>query len=377
MNPVAGTCRVTVYVDGRDVDVALPGDVPVAVLVPMLVDTVGAAAPVLGLQLTLLGGQRVDPSKSLSDNGIGDGAVLMLTAGAKPRVTPAVIDAAAAAAGITRAGSAPVITARSGLGIATVMAGLTGFLAVPDGPGLPNVLLGAAAATVPAVLAMRVSADGVGTGAACLAGLGTASALVGTVGGLDVPGAGQTLAVLSLILLTAVCRLVVRWCGLAQVDGAADDLPARVTGARHLMAGLVAGAAAGAGVGVLVTAFGAASWPACAFAAAVAMVLLLRIRAHPEVLPSAALLIAGICCGVAVVVTAHRIVPAQTWLLCLLSTAVGMLAVWLGLHPPQGTFSPTAARLIRVVERAALAAAVPLACWNLGAFDAAHGLLPS
>ena len=382
-------CRVSLYIDGNSTDMALPGDVPVEVLIPALHDALihhglpprtvlvarGLAAP---------GRAPLDPTKTLRENGITDGAVLTLAAAALPGSAPAVIDAGAAVAAAPRAPDwlrQPNVARVAGLAVAITMAGLTGLLMVPGGPALPDALLAAAAASVVAVVSARLAKDaghsvGPPSAVACLGLLCTVAALAGILCGLSAEQAGIALTVLSTALLTVSNRICVRVCGLSPAlgDNPERDPAPRVSGARSLLGGLIAGAAGGAALGVLAACASGSEWPRSALAGAVAVMLLLRIRHHPEPLPSATLLTAGILSAATALVTVHHQLPASTWPLCLTTLLLGAIAIWLGVNPPEPTWSAGAARLMTAVEQLLPAAVIPLACWACGAFGAVRGL---
>src|ERR1700741_339626 len=79
-------CRVSLQHGQHTVDVALPSDAPVGVLLPSIVDLVdrvgrGAVATREGRQwhLSRVGQGRLDETASLHDNAVRDGEVLLLT----------------------------------------------------------------------------------------------------------------------------------------------------------------------------------------------------------------------------------------------------------------------------------------------------------
>lgn len=379
--PHPGARRVTVYIDACAIDLTLPAQVPVAVLTPAIRDTLltlGGPAGSPTDRLSVPGHGSLNPALTLAENGIQDGAVLIMAAREAAAATSTVIDPAAAVAAIRPTGhwlSQPAVARRVGALTSIVMAALTGFLLVPGGPGLPNVLLASAAAAV-AVISAHAGGDrsAVIAAAACLTVLSTAVALTATLAGLHAAYAGALLTAISVALLTLAGRMVVRVQGMSPTlfDDRAQ-LAARAAGARTLLGGLVGGAAAGAALGVLAAVSAAASWPRCAFAAVVAMVLCLGVRAHPEPLPAGALLLAAIICGGAALVILDQLLPMQSWLVCVVTATVGAVALWGGVRPASVTLSPVAARALTVVEHLLLMAVVPLACWSAGAFQLVRG----
>lgn len=219
--------RVPVHADGRTVDLVLPAGVPIAELLPVVVDVVDAqhAADNVGVlpvcyQLSLPGGSAFGSSTTLGDHDIRDGTLLMLSRRATELPAPVFHDAAqavsvmladvtrpwnrrhgrlvaaAAAAWVAGLGAAvmlrsspcPSVVAAATIGclalsaavlahrvyrepvagltlgmIAVGFAGLAGFLAVPDRSGPPNVLLAATAAGALAVLTSRLTGCGART----------------------------------------------------------------------------------------------------------------------------------------------------------------------------------------------------------------------
>lgn len=84
-----GLCRVSIHRGPAVGDLALPADIPVAMLIPSIIDIlkVGDADGDLEArryQLSPPGGPALDPSMTLWQNGIGDGAVLMLAQAPAP-----------------------------------------------------------------------------------------------------------------------------------------------------------------------------------------------------------------------------------------------------------------------------------------------------
>jgi hypothetical protein len=81
-SPVSATVLVTVVgPGGLTADLAVPAEVPVAELLVALRATLRDPAPAVPATLVPLGGEPLPPARSLAACGIGDGAVLALTAG--------------------------------------------------------------------------------------------------------------------------------------------------------------------------------------------------------------------------------------------------------------------------------------------------------
>src|ERR1700742_1281341 len=80
-------CRVAVQHGPRSVDLALPGDAPVGLLLPSIVDLVdqgGGADEGRLWHLSSVGHGRLDDATTLRDNAIRDGDLLLLTTTALP-----------------------------------------------------------------------------------------------------------------------------------------------------------------------------------------------------------------------------------------------------------------------------------------------------
>lgn len=379
-------CRVSLYLDGTNVDMALPADIPVEVLLPAVHDILirqGLPAPavLVARQLSVPGLAALDPAKSLRQHGIADGTVLTLTT--PPASAAPVVDAAATVAATPPSPAwlrQPLVARGAGLAVAIVTAGWTGFLVVPGGPGIPDFLLAAAAISVTALVLMRLAANATTiTGplfaVACTGLLGTTAGLTAILCGLSTAQSGITLTVLSVAVLTVANRISVRVCRLSPVlvDGPERDPGTRVAPARTLLGALVAGAAVGAVLGVLAMYTHQSDWPRAGLAAAVSATLLLRLRHHPEALPSSTLLAAGLLSAATALMGVYRQLPALTLPLCLVPPAVGIIAIWLGSDPAQPAVPPGAARLLTLLEQLLPAAVIPLACWAFGAFGAVRG----
>jgi type VII secretion integral membrane protein EccD len=270
-------CRLSVAHGQHTVDLALPRETPVGLLLPSIVDLVqrGTVAADEGRQwhLSRVGRQRLDEATSLHDNAIRDGELLLLTTTATPapewiqddpwhavidtadpgraptRVTAAAACLCAAVLGATALAGSGVVTQATGhvitggviaaaaaigavaIGrahpdpilcvtlsiVAVVFAAVAGFLAVPDGPSTANSLLAAAVACSTSVLLLRVTR----CGAICLTALATFTALTsaasacGVAWTLPVSTTGAALSVLSLGTLGVAARLSIAVAGLA------------------------------------------------------------------------------------------------------------------------------------------------------------------
>ncbi|WP_219418453.1 EsaB/YukD family protein, partial [Pseudonocardia nigra] len=105
----AAHCRVTVLAPRRRVDVALPADIPVAELVPMVLELVGE--PVFGLRpepwrLSGVAGGPLPSAATLTELGVLDGELLRIAPDA-PAPAPPVFDDPVDALAATAAADSP------------------------------------------------------------------------------------------------------------------------------------------------------------------------------------------------------------------------------------------------------------------------------
>lgn len=353
--------RVAVWLGEAGADLTVPSRLPVAALIPelhaLLCDAVAPGlAPPRWLRTPT--GPPLDPATGLVDNGIGDGATLLLcTAPAAPDPEP--LDAAAALAEAARRGLRPWsgAAARCAAGCAAVWgAGLAGGLALPAEAGAPwgspsRLLLAGAAAGTAAVLSRRLCTGSpmVFSMLAAAAGPVWLAALVATVLPVRPAAVGALTVLAALVGLSAAARLALR---LGDPDGAADRLTA-------LTAGTAAAAALGALLAQLVP-----TGPTVALGVAAAAVLAARVPPEPDALRRAALLAGAAGCVSAAAIGLARCWPGHGgWPACgTLGAAVGLAA--LGRLRPAGADTPR--RWPPPLAALALALAVPLTVWTLG-----------
>lgn len=128
-----GLCRVCVQWGTAVADLALPAGVPVAVLIPSLVDALQVHHPdqaAVRYRLSVPGAPALDPSTTLAHNRIGDGAVLVLSRATAPSPVLGHFDVARAVSAalatrsrnndgnrFTGAGGAVFLTAAGGLAL--------------------------------------------------------------------------------------------------------------------------------------------------------------------------------------------------------------------------------------------------------------------
>ena len=266
-------------------DLALPNEAPVGLLLPSIVDLVqsGGVAIDEGRQwhLSRVGQERLDAAVSLHDNAIRDGELLLLMTAPTPapqwvqddpyhaavdaadtRCTPTRVAATAAclctavlgAAALVWSGTITHATSHvmTGAAIATataigavaarrahpdpmlcvtlsviavVFAAAAGFLAVPAGPSTANALLAAAVACSTSVFLLRLTR----CGAVCLTSVATFTALTsvasacGVAWPLPLATTAAALSALSLGTLAMAARLSIAAAGLAPVMPSSDD----------------------------------------------------------------------------------------------------------------------------------------------------------
>lgn len=268
-----------VHAGAAAADLALPAHVPVATLIPSILDIMcgpTGAAEATRYRLSPPGLPALPASTTLAHNGIHDGAVLVLSQCAPPSPAPRHDDLAEAVSaalgeagrpddrhaartagavaavglagvgglvlvrnafcGNVPAGTAAVAGMVAGLSavlarrvdrgptaglalgvIATVFAAVAGFLAVPGPPGAPGVLLAATTAAVASVLSIRASASGT-AGLTALAGVAiivAAAACAGVLTGAPPSAIGAVSVLASLGLLEISGRMSIVAAGLS------------------------------------------------------------------------------------------------------------------------------------------------------------------
>lgn len=436
--------RLSIHADQTRVDLSLPAGVPIATLIPPIVDLLpaehGYHNEPTRYRLSCTGQAELDGSKSLAQQGIRDGAVLILTssstdipptqfddaaeavstslaAAARPwtrhaaRVTgmlaalwlvavgavllirqslcanesrQAGTVIAVAAAGIAFAAATVAdrgfrdgIAARMLWLLAIGLAAVAGLLAVPGGPAAPNALLAATTAAVAAIIVLRLTTSDTALFTA-VAGFTLASAvaaLAATVTTVPLPAIGATCIVVSLALTEASPPISILLAGLSprvSDDVPAETLPAKAIRANAWLTGLIWTFSTAAAVGAVAVALcptGGGSL-GVVFAAVTGAVLLLQARSHRDMPKTVALVVnATAALSAAFVAATVAVRPSILWL----ATTTAMLSA-AAFVVPTLRVSPVAQRGLELLERLALAALVPLACWICGLYGAARGL---
>lgn len=434
--------RVAVQISGESggtvVDLALPGAVEVAELIPAIMDLVGSVdteSPATW-QLSRIGGPTLDASRSLTQNGVRDGELLLLTSsGIAP---PAHRDPTGSSradddrndwppglsrfAGLWLAIAGTVTVAWSGLmradAIRTIPAALLtlgaaaailpwrhrrdqatltvsalivvalatalGLLAVPDGPTAANVLLAAAAGSAAAATMMRVSRAGtipLGAVATCGAILAV-SMTPAALWSVSTPAVGALLVTASIGVLGLAPRFSIALSGLTptlDIDAEPDrDVPHdddQMVRGNAILTGLLTGAAIAAVVGTAAVALGSgqtAPWWVAATFVAVVAAALL-LRARSHADTARRVVLIGTGTTCATVALGAAVVHLDRF-----ATVPGALAVGIGFAVTTGLAGSTVSPLIRraadLVEYLALAALLPLACWVGGVYGLVRGL---
>ncbi|MEZ0349658.1 type VII secretion integral membrane protein EccD [Mycobacterium sp. pR1184] len=267
--------------------------------------------------------------------------------------------------------------------VATAFSAVAGFLAVSGPPGLPHVLLAAAAAAATAVLAMRVSGCGITalTAVACFAVIVAVAAFGGLITDASLQMVGAVLAPVSLGLLAVAARAALILAGLspkpADPQPVTDDVAANAVRADAWLASLLAAFSSSAATGAIVTVAAGAPRLGCTALAAATGALLLRRAASADRKATLVSVIAGIATiGTTFGVAALRAPERGAWIAAATALSVAG-AVYLGFVAPRRPQWAIARKSVEVLECLVLIATVPLACWICGLYDAARGLHPS
>jgi len=428
--------RVAVHADSASVDLTLPATVPVAELIPAIIDALGGATPGTRYQLARLGAAPLPNSTTLRQIAIRDGTALVLSrqAPAPPAIryddaadavsaalgsptqswqpmtaalaavcfaataalallraasgaarhsdTVAATAAATALAIVVMAGVIPPIRREPIAGltlslIATAAAAIAGLLAVPGAPGAPNALLAAMAAGATAALALRVTrCSPVVLGAVvCCAATVAVAALASTLTAAPPHIVGSAAALACLGLIEVAPRASIRLAGLAPGADQDDPLPESGLAAHAQRADSVL-TILRAGLAVA-AALGAVI---AALAAPRAVVLaavtggVLVVHARIDRRRGLMFAATGITTLATTLAMAALGPPAQAPWVAGLAAAAAATATYLGFVAPAVTVSPVTRRGVHALGCVALTLVAPVACWTSGAFDAVRGL---
>lgn len=265
-------CRVTVLAQHTQVDLALPADVPVALLVPGVVDLVTAhrshndfdasseRVEPEAWALARLGSSRLAAALSLHEHGVRDGDLLVLEHASAPAppplfddVTHSVATADEAGAGRWSPRAAAAVAAVVALSATVVGVGALLRLASPDG----RTAAGAGCAALAALLLLagillgRARDDHRTAALLCACAVPAAFA----TGILVVPGSfGPAHPMLGAVLSGAVATLVLLLTAVGRAPFAAVAAVAATAAAAFLVAASTGISASAVGAGVVVTA---------------------------------------------------------------------------------------------------------------------------
>ncbi|MCV7394719.1 type VII secretion integral membrane protein EccD [Mycobacterium paraseoulense] len=252
-----GLCRVSIQSGTAVADLALPAGIPVTVLTPSIVDILKPGEDGDGLtakryRLSLPGSAALDPSKTLAQSGIPDGAVLLLSRAAAPPPAGRHHDVAEAVSETLAVDSAPgpgrrPVTRLAGA-ISAICVIVTGALAMVrntsgangnhEGRAAAGVLtVAVVVALLSAAVAHRAYRDAVA--GVTLSAIATAFAAV--AGFLAVPGApGVWHVVLASTAAAATCVLATRSSGCGAVTLTALSSVATVVAGAALVGAITA-----------------------------------------------------------------------------------------------------------------------------------------
>jgi type VII secretion integral membrane protein EccD len=461
-----GLCRVSVHADAIRADLVLPAAVPIAALIPAIVDILAAAdgrravasadLVATNYQLSRLGAPSLDASTTLAQNGVRDGTILVLTPSATELPAPSFDDAAEAVSATLDAVTRPwtrrgvrltsavaaswlatisgVVLIRNSLAtndardiaatvglaatascVALLAAALAhrafrdpitaltfgllavgfsaaaGFIAVPGGPGAPNVLLAAMATAVTSVVTIRVTGCGAValTAVSCFAVVIAITALAGVITGAPLPAISSISALVSLGLLEASARVSIVLAGLSPrlpstldvaVDGptlAPDYLAARAICADDRLTSLVAAFSSSAAVDAIIVGVHNTGTPragSVVFATVIGVALLLHAPSQINLSRTVALVGGAVATISTTLVVAAAASPQHALWIGAVALILAGATLSQGFITPTITFSPVARRSVELVEYLLLAALVPLACWICGLYSAVRGL---
>jgi type VII secretion integral membrane protein EccD len=433
---------------GSDVGLLIPSIVDLVGSQDMA--TASMPTGVRGWRMSRLGGRALDESMTLHDNGVRDGDLLLLStleiAASKPvfdeacqaivglsaslerneqaspiigaaaciwaagfgatalvwsRVAdPANSHAVTAGVAMLTAATAAVVSRRVHphalpsvtLGVVAIAyAWVTGFMAVPAGPGAPNLCLAAAASAAISVLLLRITACGTEafTAVAAFSTLTAIAAAGAVVWSSSARILGAVVAALALAMLAVAAKLSIVVAGLSPAMPTADDLvkdeseppeghAARAVRGGKTLTGLLIGFAASTTLGAVLVAANSrrgGGWLSdAAFTAVVGVVLMLRARQQTSVVRTGAF----VGCGMASVTAACALVllsqPRHVDWVCAVAAVAGLGALCLAMIDADTRWSPVARRGVELLEYLALGAVIPLACWVGGLYGVLRGL---
>ncbi len=431
-------CRVTLVLDQRVLDLAVPKHLPVSDLLPALLPllTAGRATPISGSwALSPLGHGPLSLGVTLDDAGITDGAVLLMTpAGQTPaparqdhlldvvadhvdgattrwssRATGEVVAAAASVcllAGLFTMPALHVATPRTVVALAVVTVLLiSAAVASSTQARVGSALLLTAAAIhaswvslilfgggliVPATAALAVA--GAGAVAARLSTrsldnaavfIATAAVVLGLAWTLDDPRGTGTVAFLVVLALGPLPRLVAGAGGLSALDYRlrssgrvpADDVSASVQRSATLLTWALTGLSGAGAVLAIACAIDGTVWP-LTLAALVGIAMMIRSRLFSRVGHVLPPLLAGLAILLACATVALSRTGHDTQLLAAVGVAAAaVIATMLSARTLRMAVLARLRLIIAILEAVAVIAAVPVLASVLGLFDTIGDIL--
>jgi type VII secretion integral membrane protein EccD len=383
--------RISVHADGVQADLSLPASIPVGELIPGIYDLLYAGQPAHRPPTCLFqpGHPPLDASKTLGQNNIDDGCLLLLASAdcatvAMPAVSSAdLVEQNMASVALRWTGQHTHLIS---MVIVVALAATAGLVAVPEQFGMPNVLLGATAAATAAALAGRVARYG-GTVLLTLttsAGLVAVVALAACWFHMSTCVVGAALVAAAAVVLGLPARLAVLSSGLsAHISGDLDvnscalqgDIPDDARRAQQILTALVVGGSTAATIGAITVAAGPARrLPDFVLTGAVAALLVLRGRQFPDPLRRSALLICGTVCSTALFIGVRLTHPVLAPWLCGCAVLLAAVVGWLVVCPPLTVTAPPLRRCVELLDSVLIAAVIPLACWSSGLYGLVGGI---
>jgi type VII secretion integral membrane protein EccD len=258
-------------------------------------------------------------------------------------------------------------------GCAVVWAAAAAYLAVPGDVAAPRLMLTGAVSGAASIIVARGIAVGITafTAAASVSLLSALAAAVSALLPLTVAAVGALLAAAGVATLAFAARLAL-WGARARVPslpGSAAGFHADPDRTHALATGLVCGSCVAAALGAVLT-----TQAGVVFATVVGVVLVLRTGTYVDLIQVSALIASGAACFASAFLWAVRAHPHIAPWLSLVAAAVAAAGVGMSAASGSASVSPLARRCAELVEYAALAALLPLACWVGGAFDAVRAL---
>lgn len=468
-------CRLTVLAQSVQIDLALPTDIPTALLIPGIVELIGSRGTAnagtgrtsdlhgRAWVLSKVGQPPLAGTLTLAEAAIRDGDLLVLGTADSPAPPPlfddlmhAVATTGGSRSGLWTAGTAQLV----GFGVAAfaiVLACLTlvrasfdgdseydayiefgsaaavaavlfvaggsivgriyrddrtgvflsgcalplifssGILFVPGPVGAAHVLLGAAVTGVIAILALRIGGHGAAlfTGTATTAVTVVVAATIALLTDWSTSAIGAGAAVLALAGLASAPRLSMMQARLplppvptagAPLDETSDEnqpsgteLAALSVRARHYLTGLMCAGSIVATAGALLAAIGSSSaeeiyWPGTVLALLTSLILLLRGRTFAEAQHAVPLVAGGAVVVLALLITVVHSAPQGLTVRFVAALTVAVVALVFGSFVPGREYSPVLRRAAELVEYAAIAAVIPMACWVCGLYSAMRAL---